>query len=186
MFDDTRSKKLIIVAHCILNQNSISDGTADYPGQFTELVDMIMPHQIGFIQLPCPELTCLGLDRKDRQGVTRPLLQENTRIRALMSREANVELLRQKAEEIVTEVQEYASHGFEILGLIGVNRSPSCGVETTTKCDTEVSGAGVFMELISDACRRKGQTIRMIGVKTSEREASMKKLRQLIENADAI
>lgn len=32
MFTDARSKRVIFVAHCLLNQNSISDGTADYPG----------------------------------------------------------------------------------------------------------------------------------------------------------
>ena len=28
MFTDGRSKKVVFVAHCLLNQNSISDGTA--------------------------------------------------------------------------------------------------------------------------------------------------------------
>ena len=30
MFTDGRSKKVIFLAHCLLNQNSISDGTADF------------------------------------------------------------------------------------------------------------------------------------------------------------
>ena len=32
MFTDARSKRVIFVAHCVLNQNAISDGTADFPG----------------------------------------------------------------------------------------------------------------------------------------------------------
>lgn len=66
MFTDNRSKKIIVLAHCLLNQNSISDGTADLPGQFTEIVRLIMRNDIGMIQLPCPELHCLGLDRQDK------------------------------------------------------------------------------------------------------------------------
>lgn len=31
MFNDGRSKKVIFIAHCLLNQNAISDGTAVYP-----------------------------------------------------------------------------------------------------------------------------------------------------------
>ncbi len=31
MFHDGRSKKVVFVAHCFLNQNAISDGTAVYP-----------------------------------------------------------------------------------------------------------------------------------------------------------
>ncbi|CAG8999029.1 MAG: hypothetical protein CENE_00993 [Candidatus Celerinatantimonas neptuna] len=30
MFEDKRSKKVVLIAHCLLNQNAISDGTADY------------------------------------------------------------------------------------------------------------------------------------------------------------
>jgi predicted secreted protein len=181
MFDDCRSKKVILVAHCLLNQNSISDGTADYPSQFRELVDLFVENEIGINQLPCPEFTCLGLDRQDKQGGTRPVLVENTRIRDLMCEESNVEQLQNKAEEVVTQIQEYTAYGFKVLGVIGVNRSPSCGVETTTRNNQEVNGRGVFMELISEACCRGGHSIEMIGVKTSEKEESVKRVGRLIE-----
>jgi len=42
MFDDARSKKIIFVAHCMLNQNSISDGTAEYPGSIQEIIRLII------------------------------------------------------------------------------------------------------------------------------------------------
>lgn len=34
MFDDKRGKKLILVSHCILNQNAKLDECAHYPGAF--------------------------------------------------------------------------------------------------------------------------------------------------------
>ncbi len=34
MFNDGRSKRVVFVAHCFLNQNSISDETAVYPAAF--------------------------------------------------------------------------------------------------------------------------------------------------------
>ena len=183
MFDDCRSKRVVIVAHCLLNQNSISDGTADFPSQFTELLDLIVSNQVGLIQLPCPEIACLGLDRSDKQGGKRPLLMENTRIRDLMSKTGRVKL-QDKAEEVATLIHEYQTYGFKVLGVIGVNRSPSCGVETTTKDNDEVKGQGIFIELISEACHRRGQTVKMIGVKTSETENSVKRVRQLIETVE--
>jgi predicted secreted protein len=184
MFDDNRSKSIIVVAHCLLNQNSISDGTADFPGQFRELIDLILANGIGLIQLPCPEVTCLGLDRKDKLGGTRPLLEENSRIRNLLSEPACVERLRSKAEEVASHIQEYESYGFKIWGVIGVNRSPSCGVETTSRDGHEVEGQGVFIELIAEALRGRGQTMKMIGVKTSQGEEAVQKLRQLIEESN--
>jgi predicted secreted protein len=184
MFDDHRSKKVIIVAHCLLNQNSISDGTADFPGQFTEIIDLIMTNHIGIIQLPCPELLCLGLDRRDQNGANRQLLSENTRIRGLMSAQENVEILQNKAEEIVMQIQEYRKHGFQVLGLIGVDRSPSCGIETTSKNGKEEPGKGVFMEVLSETLSKKEITLRMIGTKTSEQEQSIEKIRQFVQELE--
>ena len=68
MFEDNRSKRLVLVSHCLLNQNSISDGTADYAGTFTDIINKLVEKNVGIIQMPCPELLCLGLDRGDING----------------------------------------------------------------------------------------------------------------------
>ena len=142
MFSDNRSKKIIILAHCLLNQNSISDGTADLQGQFTEVINLLVANDFGIIQLPCPEFLCLGLDRQDKNGTRRDLLLENTRIRKLLEKRENLEILRKKAEEVANQLEEYNLYGFTIYGIIGVNRSPSCGVETTTRDGEEKIGRG--------------------------------------------
>ena len=41
MFADGRSRKVVFLAHCLLNQNAISDGTAVYPAAFRELVQFL-------------------------------------------------------------------------------------------------------------------------------------------------
>lgn len=73
MFDDVRSKKVVFIAHCILNQNAISDGTAVYPAAFREVVRMFLDENTGIVQMPCPELCCLGLDRGNIQGADSPV-----------------------------------------------------------------------------------------------------------------
>ncbi len=45
MFTDKRSKRVIFVAHCILNQNAISDGTADYPGSHVDIIALCWTHK---------------------------------------------------------------------------------------------------------------------------------------------
>ena len=107
MFTDGRSKKVIFLAHCLLNQNAISDGTAVYPAAFQELVQLLLDHEVGIVQMPCPELCCLGLDRGDVHGAERPVVEENTRIRRAMEKDGP----RQKREAL-------SSHwpaGFEVL-----------------------------------------------------------------------
>ena len=180
MFADARSKRIILVAHCLLNQNAISDGTADFPSQFTGVIDLLMANGIGIVQLPCPELLCVGLDRRDRQGGSRPLLEENTRIRNLLNKEGSVALLRSRAADVAAQVREYRSNGFEVLGLVGVNRSPSCGVETTTRDNCEVAGTGVFIEVLSQVFAESGQPVRMLGVKTSQARESVERLGQFL------
>jgi predicted secreted protein len=186
MFDDKRSKKLVLVAHCVLNQNSISDGTADFPSQFREIVELLAERRVGMVQLPCPELSCLGLDRKDKAGGRRELLSENSRIRDLMQEGHNIEKLSARGDEIAMEVAEYRRYGFEVLGLIGINRSPSCGVETTSRNAREEVGRGVFVAVIEERLRALGITLGMTGVRTGNVAESLDNVRELFRRAGRV
>lgn len=50
MFTDARSKRVIFVAHCLLNQNSISDGTADYPGVNEAILQTLLKAKVGAVK----------------------------------------------------------------------------------------------------------------------------------------
>lgn len=68
MYNDGRSRRVVCLAHCLLNQNAISDGTTVYPAAFREVVSLFLDADVGIFQLPCPELCCLGLDRGNPLG----------------------------------------------------------------------------------------------------------------------
>lgn len=53
IFSDGRSKKIILASHCILNQNSISDGTSDYPAVNENILSLFIKSEVGIIQMPC-------------------------------------------------------------------------------------------------------------------------------------
>jgi predicted secreted protein len=180
MFSYSRSKKIAIVAHCLLNQNSISDGTADQPSQFSEVIDSLMTHHIGIVQLPCPELLCLGLNRGDDHGSDRELLEENTRIRTLIETTEKLLMLKSQALDLIEQIRDYQRHNFRVVALIGINRSPSCGIETTTRDGSELPGRGVFMQVISDELNCQGIDLPMIGVKTSQKVDSLKRLKEIL------
>jgi predicted secreted protein len=63
MFDDGRSGKIALIAHCILNQNSRAIGLAKRPSTVTEIVDFLARNRIGIIQMPCPEVVYAGVPR---------------------------------------------------------------------------------------------------------------------------
>ena len=168
MFTDGRSKKVIFLAHCLLNQNAISDGTAVCPAAFGELIQLLLDHEVGVVQMPCPELCCLGLDRGDVHGADRPAVEENTRIRRAMEKDGPRQKREALADLVAEQVQEYHKHGFQVLGIVGANRSPNCGVETTSDFDREVEGRGAFMDAITQRLEAAGISIPMLGLKGSD------------------
>ncbi|HCQ5600982.1 CD3072 family TudS-related putative desulfidase [Clostridioides difficile] len=167
MFTDIRSKRIIFIAHCVLNQNSISDGTADYPSTNVDIIRILINKQVGIVQMPCPELCCLGLDRGNIFGSQSPVVVENTRIRKEMQKSPAVEQLAVLVDQVVLQITEYHKHGFEILGIIGINRSPCCGVDTTSDNDNEIKGQGVFITAIKEALAKKKLLIPVIGIKST-------------------
>lgn len=167
-----------MIAHCLLNQNAISDGTAVCPASFREAVRALLDAEVGVVQLPCPELCCLGLDRGDARGAERPVTVENTRIRRALREPSAGKRLAALAEQAVWQAAEYQRHGFVVLGVVGVDRSPSCGVGTTSDRDLEVPGKGLFMEAISRRLAELGLEIPMLGVRSPEDAAA--KIRALL------
>ena len=119
MFNDGRSKKVVFVAHCFLNQNSISDGTAIYPAANKDVVDFSLNADIGIVQMPCPEFCCLGLDRGNIHGADSPVVVENTRIRSAMQNdESNLKLTR-LADYVVQHIMEYKNMDLKLSVLLG-------------------------------------------------------------------
>ncbi|MBN1138801.1 MAG: DUF523 domain-containing protein [Anaerolineae bacterium] len=180
MFDDARSKSVIFVAHCILNQNAISDGTASYPGHVKAILDLLSASDVGIVQMPCPELHCLGLDRGDPGGGARPVVQENTRIRKVLSQDASMVKIEQLVQHVMVQILEYRKAGFEIKGIVGVNRSPSCGVDTTCKADREVDGQGVFIEALCAELNRHDVRVEIVGIKAFEVEQAVAAVKRLL------
>ena len=178
MFNDGRSKKVIFIAHCLLNQNAISDGTAVYPAAFKDIIDFFLNADISIVQMPCPEFCCLGLDRGNIHGADSPVVVENTRIRSAMKNDSTNMKLSRLADYVVQQIIEYKKYGFEIIGIIGANRSPNCGVETTSDNNAEINGMGLFVEKIVKRLSEENISVPMIGIKGTDN--IREKLQQLI------
>ncbi len=144
---DKRSRRIILVSHCLLNQNSIVEGLARNPAMVKELIDLLYEKNIGIIQLPCPELLHSGLRRwwQVKEQYDNPGFKR---------------LSKTLVEFIVDYLLEYKRNNYEIIGLIGVSGSPSCGVHYTSSSGNwlgdprkagetkRIRGRGVFMELL--------------------------------------
>ncbi len=179
-FNDSRGCRVILVAHCLLNQNSIVRGLARRKAMVKELVDLLDEYGVGVIQLPCPELLYCGLRRwrMTREQYDNPGFKRFCQGLALT---------------IVDYLVEYARNGVEVLGLIGIAGSPSCGVRVTSTgwsggdpsragASRRISGRGVFVEVLLRVLEEHGVRLRfLVDYDYDEPKRSISEIRRLLE-----
>lgn len=110
-------EKVAFVAHCLLNQNAKVDEFAWYPGVVKPVVDLLKEFGYKLQQLPCPEMTFLGVnrwwqtkDQYDTAGYRRHC--------------------RFLAKPVADLIESYVRSGARVI-LIGLDGSPSSGVRQT-------------------------------------------------------
>jgi predicted secreted protein len=187
---DERSGRVVFVSHCLLNENTRYLGGAFRPGAVHEVVDPYLRDGTGICQMPCPEQLAWGGVLKRRLllvygrpwlgPVIRPLLPALTAYTALRYR-----LL---ARRVAAQIADYQNSGFEVVGVVGVDASPTCGVTTTLDLnaalkailgcplhrldrsfmnDTVVNGSarpgrGQFISALSAALARRGRPVPLL------------------------
>ncbi len=119
-----RSKKVIFISHCILNQNTVVCPLARAKGAYREIIKKIMECGIGIHQMPCPEFRKLGLKRIPMSKTEYDTLEYRNLCRSLAKDTANI-------------LKEYISNDYEIVGILGINGSPTCSITGIR---------GIFME----------------------------------------
>lgn len=111
-----RGKKIVVVAHCYLNQNARVKPYASMKGSFKKLIIPLLESDFAIIQLPCPETTACGLKRWE--AVTE---QYNT--------PAFRRHCRNILQPFVDQLIEHQKVGDKIFAVLGVPFSPCCGCE---------------------------------------------------------
>lgn len=152
---DVRSGRIALIAHCILNQNSIVPGLARRPAMIKEVIDVLNEYGVGIIQLPCPETLHSGLRR---------FWQVKEQYSSTGFRRVCKRLVRLVGDY----VEEYVRNGYELVLILGVSGSPSCGIFSTSSSHEwlgdprrvsdhrRVRGRGVFMEELLNTLKSKG------------------------------
>lgn len=130
---DARGGRIVLLSHCLLNQNTRYLGGAVEPGVVEGALGPYLGDGVGIVQLPCPEQQAWGgvlkrrflwlLDHPGAAGAGRVLVPA---VRAYLRWR-----YRRLARRVVREVADYDRSGFEALAVVGVADSPSCGVTST-------------------------------------------------------
>lgn len=149
------SQEITIVSHCLLNPLTRVKGLS--PVHFSPAGPVI--------QLPCPEALYMGLDRW-----------------TVTKNQMDVPQFRRFCRTIIVhyaDLMEMLARGGARLRIVGVARSPSCGVDTTSightggrvaeQSHAHVAGRGVFMEELLAEMERRGVACRAEEVGASAR-----------------
>lgn len=161
-------QKILFVAHCVLNTAAkvvmfSDEEMAAEEALRCRFLQKAVEGGIQLVQLPCPELTLYGAKRWGHVSdqFDNPFFRKHCR--ALLI-------------PFMDQLTEYLAHGerFEILGVLGIDGSPSCGVDYTCygnwfgnfsdRPDLDDilasshmgKGAGVFMQVLNSLLSEYG------------------------------
>lgn len=136
---DGRGDRVVLLSHCLLNENVRYLGGAGRPAGVSEIVDAYLTRGVGICQLACPEQRAWGgvhkrllLPAFGSAGTARaPLARLLLRPFLWYSRLVYARL----AAAVVRDVRDYRRSGVDVVAFVGVGGSPSCGVRTTLDMD---------------------------------------------------
>lgn len=165
MFKDSRSGKIALVAHCILNQNSRVFGLAERSSAITEIVDFLIRKDLGVIQLPCPELAYAGISRP-------PQTKEQYNTSTFRKH------CRKIAEDAAKQIQEYQKCGIRLKLVIGVAGSPSCNISD----NQNIENSGIFMEELHHALSERGISAPFYGIRYNRLLEELTELEKIVKD----
>jgi uncharacterized protein YbbK (DUF523 family) len=168
---DERSRRVMLVSHCLLNENTRYAGGAFHPGAVPQVVDELVRSGVGIHQLPCPEQRAWGgVLKRDLVRVYGSKGSVGYALRGLALRAFlwhTARVYRRLARRVARDVADYRRAGIEVVGLVGVGASPSCGVTTTldlrralevvASCPVAALTRDVMNEQAVLACRTPGE-----------------------------
>jgi len=171
---DQRSRKIVVVAHCILNQNAKVYGIAKFPGVITPVVELMVNNGLGIIQMPCPETTYCGIRRcyAVKEQYDNPTFREHCK---------------RLANTILNQIEDYNKSGYKIIAVLGADGSPTCGVNKTLRwggiipyklpetpnIQKLVHEKGVYIELLSEEMKKRKLDIPFIGIPEAPKIGSL-------------
>jgi predicted secreted protein len=135
--------KYVLVCHCLLDPLTRTQGTKRISRDITTV---LIDSDVSIIQLPCPELK-YGFSRPpcNKEDYDTPEYRDHCR---------------DLARDVYTLLERY--HDFNVVGLISIGGSPSCGAQRTHRQGRHVREPGIFIEELQTILQEKGLTLNIV------------------------
>ncbi len=165
---DNRAYRFVAVIDCILNQNSRDMGAAKFPALNWPVLELCQKYNIGILQMPCPEIACLGFYR------TRPA---ETSIRDSLDTIKGRAHCSQLSMDVVDKAEALCQQGAEFLAVLGGNsESPGCAVHLT---DNSALPSGVFIKELEKELNKRHILVPFLAMRDDDPRLLAQDLRQL-------
>lgn len=165
MSEDRRSRKMVAVINCVINHSARAEGAARYAGVNHDVLDILRKHGVGVIQMPCPEMVCLGLPRARATGLS---------IRDVLDTPTGRSRCEELSRGVVDTILEFQRHGYAVLAILGGDvGSPGCAVPAPQEANGEpIPGGrwGVFTGALRNELSRREVSIPIRGIRDSAPE----------------
>ncbi|MCB1902689.1 MAG: hypothetical protein KDI18_00995 [Gammaproteobacteria bacterium] len=160
---DPRGGRLVFLIECLLNQNARDLGAAVNPAVSREIIELLADAGIGMVQIPCPEIACLGFERRHPPGQS---------IRDALKAPKPVTCCQRLAEVTADRIQCYLDQQFEVLAILGGNeQSPGCAVHTTAAGESHLNDrSGIFMQALAAELAQRNLCIAFRGMRDADDE----------------
>ncbi|MCW4020301.1 MAG: hypothetical protein NWF14_03615 [Candidatus Bathyarchaeota archaeon] len=183
--EDCEEIKVLVLAHCVLNRGTRwwqkGRAVCKSRGPVRQVLEFLKARKIGAVQLPCPEFTFCGNPRPPR---TKDEYGSLPGFRSHCER-----LAEDSAHHLQSLIVLARNPKIRVLAVVGVERSPTCGVRCTPRTvDGEieyVEERGLFLEMLENELSSLGLEMPVMGLDMSKPADFCRRLRGLLGGASA-
>jgi predicted secreted protein len=134
---DARGRRVVFLAHCLLNENTRYLGGACRAACVQEILAQCVDRGLGIVQLPCPEELAWGgvlkrhLLRAYGSAVVHPRAWRLARTLLPVALARTRQVYERIARQVAAQISDYVASGIDVVAIVGIDGSPSCGVDST-------------------------------------------------------
>lgn len=165
-----RSKKVVFVSHCLLNQNARAKNQEKAPGVIKDIMELFVESEVGVVQLPCPQIVHNGGGINRKFTPTKQI--ENNGYR---------KECKKISDSIIKQVESYIKEDYKVVGIVGVEFSPTCAVHRVNNGRKNVPGKGVLIEELENKMQKKNFQVPIVGINLNNIYSSIEKVQALLK-----
>jgi predicted secreted protein len=153
-------KRVVFVPHCILNPSIRNNSKTA-----KEIIEIFAESGVGIVQLPCPEIE-----------------YNEELIKKIKDKERYREHCKKLSIKILKDIKKYLDANYKVLGILGVEFSPTCGIYRINNGKKNTPGKGILMEELENEMQKKNFQVPFITTNLQNIFSTLEKMSLLIKN----